>query len=221
MAGKDYYAILGVGRDADDKVIKSAYRKLAMKYHPDRNPGKEKEANEKFKEINEAFAVLGDPEKRKQYDQFGTVGDVGDIFASSYTRPTVEDLMRSYRRANLSFDFLDDVFSDSLKGKSFSFTVFSSPRGVRFGGSRGINLEEMFAQAQQARRPRRRPVRYQITITREQAAQGLEKDLVRNSKKLRVKIPAGVKNGTKIRLRNARQITDGQQGDIMILVEVK
>ena len=64
MARKDYYEILGVGRDADEKTIKRAYRKLAMQYHPDRNPGKEKEANEKFKEINEAYAVLGDPEKR-------------------------------------------------------------------------------------------------------------------------------------------------------------
>ena len=221
MRQKNYYEILGVSRDADEKAIKSAFRKLAMKYHPDRNPGKQKEANEQFKEINEAYAVLGDPEKRKQYDQFGTVGDVGDIFASSHTRPTVEDLMRSYRKAHLSFDFLDDVFSDSLKGKRFSFTVFSSPQGVRFGGSRGINLEEIFAQAQQAQRPRCRPVRYEIAITKEQAAQGLEKDLVRNSKKLRVKIPAGVENGTEIRLRNARQITDGQPGDIMILVKVK
>jgi len=79
---KDYYKILGVGRDADEKAIKKAYRRLAMKYHPDRNLGKEKEANEKFKEINEAYAVLGDPEKRGQYDQFGTVGDVGDILTN-------------------------------------------------------------------------------------------------------------------------------------------
>lgn len=62
---------------------------------------------------------------------------------------------------------------------------------------------------------------YEITITREQAARGLEKDLVRKGKKLRVKVPAGVKTGTKIRLRNARQITDGQPGDIIILVKVK
>jgi len=93
MKQKDYYEILGVSRDIDEKAIKRAYRRLAMKFHPDRNPGKQKEANEKFKEINEAYAVLGDPEKRKQYDQFGTVGDVGDIFASSHTRPTVEDLI--------------------------------------------------------------------------------------------------------------------------------
>jgi len=230
---KDYYKILGVSRDADEKAIKRAYRRLAMKYHPDRNPGKQQEANEKFKEINEAYAVLGDPEKRKQYDQFGTVGDVGDIFASPHTRTTFEDLMKSYQGSHLSFDFLDDIFGDSLRGKTFSFRGFSQggggTRGVRFGGARGINLGEIFAQAQaqqarqaqQVKRPPRREVRYEITITKEQAAKGTEKDLVRKHKKLRVKIPRGVKSGTKIRLRNARQITDGQSGDIVILVKVK
>jgi len=224
---KDYYQVLGVSRDADDKAIKKAYRRLAMKYHPDRNPGKQQEANEKFKEINEAFAVLGDPEKRKQYDQYGTAGDVGDIFSSPYTRTTFEDLMKSYRGSHLSFDFLDDIFGDSLRGQSFSFRVFSQggggARGVRFGGARGINLGEIFAQAQaqQAQRSAHGSPRYEITITAEQAAKGMEKDLVRKGKKLRVKIPAGVKSGTKIKLGGARRITDGQPGDIIILVKVK
>ena len=222
MRRKDYYEILGVSWDADEKAIKRAYRRLAMKYHPDRNQGKEKEANDKFKEINEAYAVLGDPEKRREYDQFGTVGDVGDIFSSPYTRTTFEDLMKRFGGSHLSFDFLDDIFGDALRDKSFSFRVFShgfgGSQGVRFGSRRGINLEEIFAQAQ---RPQRQDVRYEIAITKEQAAQGLEKDLVRRNKRLRVKIPAGVKTGTKVRLRNARQITDGQPGDIMILVKVK
>lgn len=221
MRGKDYYKILGVSRDADEKAIKKAYRNLAMKYHPDRNPGKEKEANEKFKEINEAYAVLGDPEKRSQYDQFGTVGNIGDIFSSPFTRTTFEDLLRGFGRSNLGFDFLDDIFGDSLRGKRFSFKIFSrgsgGPGRVRFEYPGGINLEEIFAQAQ----PRRQDVSYEITITREQATQGLEKDLKRRGKTLRVKIPAGVKTGSKVRLRNARQITDGQPGDIMILVKVK
>ena len=88
MAAKDYYQILGLARNATADQIKKAYRKLAMQYHPDRNPGKEEWANEKFKEINEAFGALGDPEKRKQYDQFGTVGNIGDIFDSQATRTT-------------------------------------------------------------------------------------------------------------------------------------
>ena len=221
MVKKDYYKILGVSRDADEKTIKKAYRNLAMKYHPDRNPGKEKEANEKFKGINEAYAVLGDPEKRRQYDQFGTVGDIGDIFSSPFTRNGLEDVLRRFGRSNLGFDFLDDIFGDSLRGRSFSFKTFSrgssGPGRVRFEYPQGINLEEIFGQAQ----PPHQDVRYEITITKEQAAQGLEKDLTRRGKTLRVKIPAGVKTGAKVRLRNARQVTDGQPGDIMILVNVK
>jgi curved DNA-binding protein len=219
---KDYYQILGVPRNATNQQIKKVYRKLAMQYHPDRNPGKEAWANEKFKEINEAFSVLGDPEKRKQYDQFGTVGNIGDIFGSPFTRTTFEDLMKDFGGSGLRFDFLDDIFGDFLRGRGFSFKVFSrgfgGPRGARFDTPGGINLEEIFRQAQPSPP---QDVRYEITINKEQAARGLEKDLVRKGKRLRVKIPARVKNGTKIRLRNARQTTDGQPGDIIILVRVK
>ena len=219
---KDYYQILGVPRNAAQEQIKKSYRKLAMQYHPDRNPGKEKWANEKFKEINEAFGVLGDPQKRRQYNQFGTVGNAGDIFGSPFTRTTFEDLMRDFGGSGLGFDFLDNVFGDVLKGRGFSFRTFSrgfgGPGRIRFEAPGGIDLEEIFGRAKPSPR---REVRYEITVTREQAAQGLEKDLIRKGKKLRVKIPAGVKTDTKVKLRNARQITDGQPGDIIILVKVK
>ena len=122
---KDYYQILGVPRNTAQEQIKKSYRKLAMQYHPDRNPGKEKWANEKFKEINEAFGVLGDPQKRRQYDQFGTVGNIGDIFGSPFTRTTFEDLMQDFGGSGLGFDFLDNVFGDALKGRGFSFRTFS------------------------------------------------------------------------------------------------
>ena len=211
---KDYYQVLGVPRSASNEEIKKAYRKLAMQYHPDRNPGKEKWANEKFKEINEAFSVIGDPEKRARYDQFGTAGDIGDIFGSADTRTTFEDLMRDFRGSGLGFDFLDDIFGDALKGRGFSFRVFRQGTGPR----RMRSFEEMFGQAPPAQSP---AVRYEITITGEQAARGLEKDLVRRGRRLRVKIPAGVKSGTQIKLRNARQITDGVRGDIMVTVRVK
>jgi len=217
---KDYYEILGVPRDASQEEIRKAYRRLAMQYHPDKNPGREKWANEKFKEINEAFSVLGDPEKRKRYDQFGTVGNIGDIFGSPYTRTTFEDLMRDFSGSGLRFDFLDDIFGDFLKGRGFSFKVFSSgfgPRGFGFGMP-GINLEELF---KEGARPRTQSVNYEIVITKEQASRGMEKDLERHGRKLRVKIPAGIKNGTKLRLRNALKITDGVPGDIIILVKVK
>lgn len=220
---KDYYQILGIPRNATKEQIKKAYRRLAMQHHPDRNQGNEEWANEKFKEINEAFSVIGDPQKRSQYDQFGTVGDIGDIFGSRYTRTTFEDLMKDFGGSGLGFGFLDNIFGDALKGRGFSFSAFNrkptSREGVRFKAPGGINLKDIFGSVH--RPPPSRSVRYEITISQEQAVQGLEKDLVRKGKKLRVKIPAGVKTGTQVRLRNARQKTDGQPGDIIILVKIK
>jgi curved DNA-binding protein len=219
---KDYYQILGVPRGATDEEIKKAYRKLAMQYHPDRNPGKEEWANKKFKEINEAYGALGDPQKRKQYDQFGTVGNIGDVFGSSSTRATFEDLMKDFGGAGLGFDFLDDIFGDAFRGRGVSFKIFGSgfgtPEGMTFDTRTGINLDEILRQAQ---RPQRQDVRYEITITKSQATLGLEKELIRRGKKVRVKIPAGIRSGMKVKLRNARQMTDGQPGDILIQVKVK
>ena len=99
---KDYYELLGVGRTAGEEEIKKAYRKLALKYHPDRNPG-DKQAEEKFKEISEAYAVLSDTEKRKLYDQYGHIGVDGKY--------STEDI---FKGASGNFD---DVFSD-LFGRS-------------------------------------------------------------------------------------------------------
>ena len=219
---KDYYKILGVPRSTSDEDIKKAYRKLAMQYHPDRNPGKEEWANEKFKEINEAYAVLGNQEKRSQYDRFGTVGDVGDIFGNRATQSTFEDVMHDYNGAGLGYDFLDGIFGDFLHGRNFTFRQYGRSRGgpgrVEFNVPNGSHLDGIFSQAQ---RPPSRNVNYEITITSEQAARGMEKDLKRKGKKLRVKIPAGITNGGKVRLRNARQTTDGQPGDIIINITIK
>ena len=217
---KDYYHILGVPQNASDEQIKKAYRKLAMQYHPDRNPDKEKWANEKFKEINEAYAVLGDPQKRKQYDQFGTVGEIGDIFGSPFTRTTFEDLMKDFGGAGLDFSFLDDIFGDRLRGTGFSFRTFGKRGGTKFEAWPGetINLDEIFGQA---RKPSRQNVRYQLSITPKEASQGTRKILTRHGKRVEVKIPSGVKTGSMVKLRNARQITDGVPGDILIQVIVK
>ena len=218
---KDYYRILDVPRNASDAEIKKAYRKLAMQYHPDRNPGKEKWANEKFKEINEAYGILGDPQKRKQYDQFGTVGNVGDIFGSPFTTTTFEEMMKDFGGAGLRFDFLDDIFGDFLKGRgsSFSFRSFGGrPGKVRFEVWPGqeINLDEIFGQT---RRPQE--VHYELAISQEEALQGVKKILKRRGKKLEVRIPAGVRTGDVMRYRNALQTSDGLPGDILIKVIVK
>lgn len=218
---KDYYQLLGIPKTAKSDEIKKAYRKLAMQYHPDKNPGKEQWANEKFKEINEAYAVLGDPEKRKQYDQFGTTGNVGDIFGSKYTSTTFDDLMKEFGGAGLGFDFLDNIFGDVFKNTNFSYRVYTS--GARPGSGRtrtgGVSsLEELLRRAKQ---PHKENVKYEITIAKAQAKTGMEKDLVRRGKKLRVKIPSGIKSGTVIKLKGARKITDQYPGDILIQVNVK
>lgn len=119
---KDYYEILGVGKDATQDQIKAAYRNLAMKYHPDKN--KDKGAEEKFKEINESYAVLGDPEKRKQYDTYGPQG-----FGQRFTQ---DDIFRGFN--------MEDVLRD-LQSFGFSFG------GDTFGG--GNPFGEMFSQQQE------------------------------------------------------------------------
>ncbi len=221
MPQKDYYKILGVPQNASDDDIKKAYRKLAMQFHPDKNPGNEKWANEKFKEINEAYGVLGNPEKRKQYDQFGTTGNASDVFGSYTTQTTFEDLMKEFGGAGLKYDFLDGIFGDFLKGRGFSFQQYGGGRGgqrIIFSVPDDSNLEDIYTQTRTASSE---DVNYEITITKGQAAKSMEKDLPRNGKRLRVKIPARIKSGTKIRLRNARLTTDGQPGDIYIKVNVK
>jgi curved DNA-binding protein len=221
--GKDYYGILGIPRNASDEAIKKAYRKQAMQYHPDRNPGKEKWANDKFKEINEAYGVLGDPQKRRQYDQFGTVGNIGDIFGSPYTATTFEEMMRDLGGAGLKVDFLDNIFGDFLKGRgsSFSFRSFGGrPGRVEFEGRPGqeINLGEIFGQA---RRGKRQEVHYELSISHEEASQGVKKILKRKGKKLEVNIPHGVKTGDVVRFKNALQTSDGLPGDILVRVIIK
>jgi curved DNA-binding protein len=218
---KDYYRILGVPSNASEAEIKKSYRKLAMQYHPDRNPGKEKWANEKFKEINEAYGILGDPQKRKQYDQFGTVGNIGDIFGSPFTTTTFEEMMKDFGGAGLRFDFLDDIFGDFLKGRgsSFSFSSFGGrPGRVRFEVWPGqeINLDEIFGQTQ-----RPQEAHYELAISQEEALQGVKKILKRRGKRLEVRIPAGARTGDVVRYRNALQTSDGLPGDILIKVIVK
>jgi curved DNA-binding protein len=221
MAHKDYYKILGLSKNASTDAIKRAYRKLAMQYHPDRNNGREKWANDKFKEINEAFSVLGDPKKRMQYDHFGTAGNNNDIFSSQATRATFEDLMEDFGGAGLGFDSLDNIFGDNFRGRRFTFQTFrkgfSDPGDLRFDTRGGINFEDLF---EQARSPIVSSVNYEIVLSKEQACQGMEKELVRRGKRLKVKIPAGIKMGSRIRLRNALKATDGQPGDIIISIKV-
>jgi curved DNA-binding protein len=220
---RDCYETLGVSRTASDADIKKAYRRLAMKYHPDRNPGKEKEATEKFKEINEAYSVLGDAEKRQRYDQYGTVGDVGDIFGSNTTRAGFEGVMRDFGGLGLGLEFLDNIFGESLRGRGYrvSFGNFAKAGGTRQreGGKRRFTLEDLFGGVQPSQAPM--TVTYELAITEEEAEKGTKKRLTRNGHRLEVTVPPGVKTGSTVKLANACTVTDGCQGDILIRVKVK
>ncbi len=127
MAKRDYYEILGVPRNATEEEIKRAYRKKAIEYHPDKNPG-DKAAEEKFKEAAEAYEVLRDPEKRAVYDRYGHEGlNRGAGGASSFEGMSMEDILRH-------FGFGDDIFSEFFGGRR------GGGFGNRRGGERGANL---------------------------------------------------------------------------------
>lgn len=206
MATRDYYDILGVSKNANGEEIKRAYRKLAMKYHPDRNPNK-KEAEERFKEINEAYAVLSDKEKRKQYDTFGKEG--------FHQRFSQEDIFRG-------FDF-DDILSNLFGGRG--------RREYRFGGRGGVDFGDLFGRGYQeaGRRPQRgEDMVYEISISLEEAASGGEKRISfrKNGGKIEevsVKIPRGIPSGKKLRLagKGMEGRSGGPPGDLYLHVSIR
>jgi molecular chaperone DnaJ len=145
---KDYYKILGVSENATQDEIKQAYKKLAMKYHPDRNPG-DKQAEEKFKEINEAYSVLSDPEKRKQYDQlrkFGYAGAEGGFQGGGFN---FEDIFSNFRTGFGEGFGLGDSFIDDLLNQFFDRGEFfrRSKRGAVRGEDIHIDVEVPFITA--------------------------------------------------------------------------
>lgn len=170
MTKRDYYEILGVSKDSSSEQIKKAYRQLALKYHPDRvEPEKRKQAEEQFKEISEAYAVLSDENKRAQYDRFGHAGIDG--------RYTYEDLFRS---ADFGSIFEDLGFGGSIFDDIFSSFGFFGQKTSRRGPSRGADLQ------------------YELEITLEEAASGIEKAItVKRREQCPTCNGEGAKPGTK------------------------
>jgi DnaJ-class molecular chaperone len=199
MAEKDYYEILGVKKSATEEEIKKAYRSLAKKYHPDRNKGN-KEAENKFKGISEAYTVLSDKEKREQYDRLGREAfNFGAGGANPYAGFDFSQFANRARRGGgrrAGPGGFTDIFSDL------------------FGGGGGINFEGAAA--------RGNDINAELTIGFRDAVLGATMDLTVNGSHIKVKIPEGVADGQTIRLRGKGSPAQmgGQPGDLNVLVRV-
>jgi DnaJ-class molecular chaperone len=232
---KDYYRLLGVERSADEKTLKSAYRKLARKFHPDVSKGKD--SAERFKEINEAYEVLSDPEKRRRYD---TLGPDWQRYAQQAPPPGGEGGFRA------------EYGGDGGDFSEFFRTIFGD-LGARTRGSRGgIDVEELLGRAGRGRRgrPRGEDVQASVEISFEDAYQGARRTFAldmdepcstchgaghvggqpctachgagwqRGHREVDVKIPAGVKSGQRVRVSGEGAGESGARGDLYLVVTV-
>ena len=228
---KDLYKILGVERSADDKKLKSAYRKLAKKYHPDANPG-DKDAEQKFKDVGEAYAILSDPEKRKMYDQFGyaafdssagaqagggaggpggyqyySSGGPGGYQSFHFSGQDAEDLFRS---------MFGDIFGGRAGKSGFGGGRYAGGSGSGFGGFGFDGFDDgadpYMGGGRRAARQQSLDMTSSMTVSFRDAALGTTKriqlqDPAATGKNagvttLEVKIPAGIEEGKKIRSRS-------------------
>jgi len=220
MSNKDYYRILGVGKSASSQDIKKAYRKLAMKYHPDRNQ-ENKAAEEKFKEISEAYAVLSDPEKKKQYDMFGAEG-----FQQKYSQ---EDIFSSFDFSDILREFGFGNMGGRTKGRGSGIfsNIFTSPGR----GNKHRTYSDPYNSSFTDFGGRTGPLKgqdaiYELPVSLEDIVKTTQKtisySLDAKHQQIKVKIPAGIADGKKLRLAGKGQQgpEGGQPGDLYVKIKI-
>lgn len=225
MKFKDYYQTLGVTRTATAQEIKSAYRKLARKHHPDANKG-DKASEEKFKEISEAYEVLKDPEKRKRYDMLGSNWKAGADFKPGASGEG--------NFSGFDFDFSNFQRGTSGGGGGFSdfFEALFGQAGGPFGGAQGagsrFGTRQSRPHAQGQGRASLRPHEQQadIELSVEELARGAQRTLKvtpqgEKAKTIEVKIPKGVRAGSKIRVAGQGAMTPTGRGDLILRIKVR
>jgi curved DNA-binding protein len=210
----DYYQLLGVNKDSSAAEIKKAYRKLALKYHPDKNKGN-KEAEEKFKEISEAYAVLSDPEKKRQYDQYGSAD-----FRQRYSQ---EEIFRGFDLNDILRQFgFGPGQNGGFRGQPPHMGGAGSPFSTFFSqgqaGGCGGGCQPMVEKGQD--------MNYQITVSLEDVLSGAERTITLrkngSSQNVSVKIPKGIEEGKKLRLQGKGGVSPngGPPGDLYLKVEI-
>jgi curved DNA-binding protein len=215
MDYKDYYAILGVPPNAEKKVIQQTFRKLARKYHPDVNPGN-KEAEEKFKTMNEAYQVLSDADKRKKYDELRaqyqqwqqTGNRQQDFDWQNWSAKPGKGARVQYANA----EDLEDLFGSSSPYSDFFTNIFGQAR--RSGSDRGQGSPP---------RPRRgRDVEYEVDLTLKEAFSGTDRLLEIDGHRIQAMIPAGVRTGSRVRLLGQGEPgqNSGPAGDLYLIITI-
>lgn len=205
MAKKDYYKILEVPRTASQEDIKKAYRKLAIKYHPDKNPNNP-QAEQRFKELNEAYEVLSDPEKRKKYDQFGENWEFAEQYAGAGARGYGYGGGKG-TYTTFSFDDIFDNESGSNSDGGFR-DIFESIFGERFSGKKAKKEQD---------------VQGTIEISLEEACLGTSKVINVEDQKIRLQIKPGSYDGLQLKIKGKGRLnpSTGERSDLYLTIRVR
>lgn len=212
---RDFYEVLGLKKEASVDEIKKAFRKKAMKYHPDKNPG-DKISEDKFKEVNEAYGILSDADQREKYDRFGLAGvDPNAAFNGGQEREQGQGVRNQGGQQYQTYSNFRGADQDVFQG--FSGSEFENLFGSMFGGGG-------FGSAQRKAEPRKgSDLQTTLTITFEEAAFGTKKQVRLNDKTISITIPEGIDNGAKISLKGQGQpsTNGGLNGDLIAVIHIK